>query len=137
MIQVGKYDYVDEGIVAERFPLIKSDVTRLNTILVRFGRSIYADDVSKKLDSLGLQPSTLPELLALGCAYPSTQLAFKIFAFGSICPARDASFEVPYLGDRNEKQRGLYLFGFGGHWNSVTGRRLLPGDCRFAANYRA
>lgn len=123
MIKAGKYDYANDDITAEHFPIVGEGKQGLEILLVHFGKDMESNDVLSELGKLGLRPATLPELLAFGETHPEIQREFPIIALGSVWQNRDGSRHVPYLGGWCGG-RELFLIWFGDRWS---------GDCRFAA----
>jgi hypothetical protein len=123
MIKAGNYDYANDSITAENFPIKGEGKVDTEIILVHFNRSISSDDAIREMDQLGLRPAVLPELLAFGEMHPAVQKEFPIVALGSVWRNGGGSRVVPFLG-RWDAERKLYLLGFVGGWG---------GNFRFAA----
>lgn len=84
MIAAGKYDWVNDDITAKHFPVMGNGQAEIVPQLVHFNRSISSDTAIAELNSRGLRPATLPELLAFGAKYPELQRQFPIVALGSV-----------------------------------------------------
>jgi hypothetical protein len=123
MIVAGKYDWANEDINADHFPIQGSGQQDVVIELVHYGRNMSTDDVLKDLESKGMRPAILLELLAFGVTYPEKQREFPIFALGSVWQDSSGFRSVPCLiGGGSE--RGLFLGWSDGGWS---------GGCRFAA----
>jgi len=96
MIEAGGYDYVNDDINAERFPISGTGTMSLDLELVHIGRSISSDAAEKELEKRGLRPATIAELLAFGAAHPEVQRSLPIVALGSVCGVGGYR-SVPYL----------------------------------------
>lgn len=111
MIAAGKYDWVNSDITQKNFPIEPSGAVEVPLELVDFGRSVGSDEVLAEFDRRGLRAATLPELLALGAAYPDLQRQFPIVALGSVWQDRDGDRLVPVLGvDDDGRDLGLDWF---------------------------
>jgi len=131
MIAVGKYDYANSDINSNNFPITGNGKQEVIVELVHYGRDMTTDDVLKDLESKGMRPAILPELLSLGATYSEKQCEkqceFPIVALGSVWRHRFGFRDVPCL-SRYGSERGLDL-----RWDDV---RWL-GRCRFAAVRKA
>ena len=123
MITAGNYDYRNDNITTENFPVTGNGTVECEVILVHFDRSIKSEAAITEMEQLDLRPATLTELLAFGETYPEIQREFPIICLGSSWVDSDGYRNVPYL-DRWRAGGRLDLGWFGGGW-----RR----DCRFAA----
>jgi len=123
MIAVGKYDYANSDINSNNFPITGNGKQEVIVELVHYGRDMTTDDVLKDLESKGMRPAILPELLSLGATYSEKQCEFPIVALGSVWRHRDGRRGVPFL-SRSGSGRRLHLFWGGLGWG---------GRCRFAA----
>ncbi|MGD0977252.1 MAG: hypothetical protein ABR875_03095 [Minisyncoccia bacterium] len=124
MITAGKYDWVNSDITAKHFPLDKSGgKVELDAQLIHYGKSMSSEQVISDLDSKGLRPALLPELLAFGAKYPDKQRDFPIIALGSKWRDPHGSLRVPDL-DGGGSGRDLDLRWFDDEWG---------GYCRFLA----
>ena len=115
MIVAGNYDWTNDNITAENFPVVGRGVKELVVELVHFSRVISSGDAEEELNKMGLRPAKIEEFLALGAAYQETK--FPVIALAS---SLDGNRRVVYL-DRNGAERNLDLLldwrGFG--WNEV------------------
>jgi len=124
MISAGKYDWVSSNITADHFPMSGSGEVELNLELVHFGCLMESDKVLAELDSLGLRPAILPELLAFGAKRPDKQREFPpIIALGSVWRRLGVIRNLPWLWGSALGCSPDHSW-FGRRWNS---------DCRFAA----
>ncbi|MBI1956993.1 MAG: hypothetical protein HYS44_00845 [Candidatus Niyogibacteria bacterium] len=123
MIAAGHYDWVNNDITAKRFPVKGEGVVNVEIQLVHLNCTMESDDILRELDTMGLRPATIEELLAFGAKYPDIQCEFPIVALGSVCRRVLGHRRVPCLGWNGAGRRlGLYWFGL--RWS---------GGCRFAA----
>ena len=96
MIKAGGYDRYDPNISTDHFLVQDQGRVKLNIKLVQYNKPMRSDDVFRDLDSRGLRPATLPELLAFGATYPDKQCEVPVVALGSAW--RQFGFQnVPYL----------------------------------------
>lgn len=126
MIKTGKYDWVNDDIVAKNFPIQiqaqGNEKQELEITLFHFNRYIGSDDAIKEIDKAGYRPVSLAELLALGTSQPELQRQFPIIALGSVWQYRNGYRYVPYLWYGGSNRR-LSLGLFEGGWDPY---------CRFA-----
>ncbi len=127
MIKVGKYDWVNNDITAEHFPITGSGKAEIDFQLVYLDKSANSEEVLLHMEKNNLRPATLFELLAFGAKYPELQREFPICALGSSWVGSDGNHYMPYL-YRFDSRRDLNLRWFGGDWN---------GCCRFLAVRKA
>lgn len=107
MVDAGKYDWGNKSISTANFPFQGSGKVNLELQLVCFGKDTQYEEVLKGLDSLGLRPGNLPELLSLGAAYPHLQLEYPIVQLGTIWQNVDRSGRRGLYLRRGNKERGL------------------------------
>lgn len=125
MIKAGHYDWVNQHITSEHFPVNGTDIKEVVTELVHFNhfnRYMEFKDMLRELEELGLRPATIEELLAFGAKYPKLQRQFFIVALGSVWRPLDGR-SVPYLWGHSS-ERYLDLRWFGNSWSTY---------CRFLA----
>ena len=123
MIEDGKYDWSNNDITANNFPMEGKVNVEVTIELVHFNRVMESDEVQKELDKQGLRPATLPELLAFAARYPDKQREFPIVALGSVWRSFGGRRDVPYLWSRSSG-RGLGLSWLDRRWSIL---------CHFAA----
>jgi hypothetical protein len=85
MIALGKYDWVNPDITADRFPIKGEGKKKKVVELVHFNRDISSENAVKELKKMGLRPATIEELLAFGAKYPEIQRKFLVISLGSSC----------------------------------------------------
>lgn len=103
-------DGVDQDITAERFPLQPDDLTIKNVINVAIPHSMSSFEVVRYLNTEGLRPATLVELLWWWLTNPTKQEDCLVVALGSAWGGR-----VPYIiGDVVDHK--LCLSGLTGEW---------------------
>lgn len=107
MVIAGKYDWGNRSINIINFPYKGKGKSEIELKLVCFGKDTQYEEVVAGLESLGLRPGTLPELLALGAAYPDLQLEFPIVQVGTIWQNIDRSGRRGIYLRRGNKERGL------------------------------
>lgn len=123
MIGMGKYDWVNENITAEHFPITGSGKSEVDFQFVHLNKLASSEEVLLHMEKNNLRPATLAELLAFGEKYPEIQREFPIVALGSFWINGDGIRLVLYLGKDNSK-RFLNLYWFDRDWS---------GDWRFLA----
>lgn len=87
MVKAGKYDWSNESINNNTFPVYGQGRVNVNVGLFRFGREgdvFQYEDVLQRFDSLGFRPGNVAELLAIGSTYPELQLKFPIVQMGTV-----------------------------------------------------
>lgn len=122
MIAVGRYDWTNNDITANRFPISGNDKTDIVVELVHFDRTISTGDAVDEMRLRGLRPAALAELLAYGATFPEDQRKFPIVALGTEALV-DGVRDVAGLAGRGSERR-LHLDWVGGDWD---------GSCRFLA----
>ncbi len=117
----GKYDWFNDDITAERFPLTLPAGSR-ELALVHFNKEMTSEKVEKWAMENGYELALIDDLLAVGShsEYKELQRQFPIVALGS--SAVILGFRhVPSL-RRRDSDRGLRLF----YWD-----RVWDAPCRF------
>lgn len=117
MIKTGKYDWVNDSITVEHFPLTGEGKVDLEVQLVHFKRLVESGEAIKEMDGMGLRALTLPELLAFGAKFPEMQREFPVIALGSVWRRRDGYRCVPVLWEC-VRERGLDLSWFESRWDA-------------------
>ena len=97
MIASGKYDWRDFAITSNNFPITKRGTDKVLVELIQFDRDMGSADVIRELDTMGLRPADLPELLAFGANYPEKQREFPITLLGSVWHTADGDDRVVCL----------------------------------------
>lgn len=116
MIADGNYDWVNNDITESHFPVSGQGKVELNPELIHYGKSMNSDDIVRDMQSRGLRPATLPELLAFGAKYPEKQREFSIVALGSVWQPFNRYRHVAYLYGYVSKRR-LDLYIWDGDWS--------------------
>lgn len=124
MIKAGNYVWTNSDIKSENFPIVETSKAEVETVLVHLNKKVSTEHVLKHLDSLGLRPATIAELLAFGAKYPDVQRQFSVVALGSVWVLPNGNRHVPYLCEGGH-ERGLGL-----GWYDCIG---WSGLCRFLA----
>lgn len=123
MIAAGKYDWVNDNITQENFPIKGEEKQDVGVVLVHFGKRMSSEEVLAEFEKMNLDPPNLETLLALGAAQPELQREFPIVALNPVWAYPSGGRYVAYL-DGDGGGRGLDLFYFDGAWR---------GDFRFLA----
>lgn len=123
MIRAGNYNLVDSNISARHFAVRGQGIFKLNIKFLNYGKVMESDNVVRDMNSRGLRPVTLPELLAFGATYAEKQREFPIVALGAVWRGCGDGRCVPLLVGDNF-QRRLRLDFWDDPWYS---------SCRFAA----
>jgi len=123
MISAGNYDWVNSDISEKNFPVNGKGQIESNIELIHYGKSMSSEDVIQDMETKGLRPATLSELLAFGKSYPDKQREFPIVALGSVWRNLFGTRFVAFLSSFDSK-RLLHLCIWGGGWVE---------SCRFAA----
>lgn len=126
MINAGKFDWINEGITKEHFPLpneLSGKKVPVSTVLFYFNRAISGANAVFEMDKAGYRPATLAELLALAETHPELQQEFFIVALGSRWSGEGAYRDVSVL-FFSESKRKLGLGSFPASWLA---------HCRFLA----
>lgn len=123
MISAGKYDWANDNITAEHFPINGTGKEENDITLFHFNRSISSNDAIAEMDKAGFRSATIEELLALGASQPELQKQFPIVALGSVWPSPGGIRYVPCLA-WDGYRRDLRLDWFESGWDE---------SCRFAA----
>jgi len=133
MLAAGKYDWGNSDVNDVNFPippefsgLGKVDV---NLELVCFGKKMDSyEEVLEELDSRGLRPGILPELLAFGARYPNKQLEYPVMEVGSIWQDRGGHRGI-FL-RKGKKERGISVvwlkYGWGPYYRFIAVRKESP-----------
>lgn len=116
MIQLGKYDWMNSDITAERFPIKGEGQKNVQFELVHFNRGISSEDAAAEMKKRGLRPARIEELLSFGAKYPELQLQFPIVALGSVAEFGGGQ-RVAYL-YRGDARRYLDLRWWSGGWGA-------------------
>lgn len=110
MISAGKYDWKNEHITAEHFPVKGKGKKEIEITLFHFGRKITSKPVIVEIDKEGYRPAIIEELLALGSTYPELQEQFPIVALGSVWRISDGH-RILFIDWRDSVRRlGIYWF---------------------------
>ncbi|MFZ2201786.1 MAG: hypothetical protein WAV56_00125 [Microgenomates group bacterium] len=115
LIRDGSYDWVNDDITSRNFPSSERGNAQIDIFLLNFDRNISSEDAIREMDTQGLRPATLKELLALGATHTNLQRENPIVALGSEWRNPDGDRGVPDL-IRGGSVRGLSLGWFVGDW---------------------
>jgi hypothetical protein len=130
MIVTGHYDWVNDSIAAERFPIVGEGKMELEVQLFHFDQSISSEEAVRLIRKDGFEPAKIEHLLAFGATYPEMQRKFPIVGFGSSCMVYGERYvPVLYGGD---SVRSLRLSYWDGDWRDfyrfLAVRNLLSGS---------
>ncbi len=117
-ILAGAYDWVKGEINSQNFPAKRSGVKSVTVEIVTFDTVLSTGGVLDGLSRAGYRPAELPELLALGEAYPRLQIQAPLIALGSVWQEWGRIFS-PYLGGEHGR-RHLLLHSITNDWASDT-----------------
>jgi len=115
MIEAGNYDWFNDDINRENFPVSGESKHQVPVTLFHFDRYIKSDDAIAEMKKEGYRPAKIEELLALGSAQPDLQREFPIIALGSAWRNLDGPRDVPALWS-NTGGRSLHLHWFEYEW---------------------
>lgn len=118
MISAGRYDWTNDDINAQNFPIQGEGKAECELVLVHLGKVATTDEVLAELDRRGLRPAKIEELLALGATRPELQKEFPIMALGSRFVLQDGDRGFAYL-DWDGSERGLDLHWVGNDWRGI------------------
>ena len=110
MVLVGKYDWVNENITQDHFPIQGSGKQEVQVALFHFGKIMASDQIIAEMEKQGYRSTRIEELLALGASQLELQRQFPIVALGSVWRGPYGDRGVPVL-DRGDARRRLGL-----HW---------------------
>jgi hypothetical protein len=116
MVEAGHYDWVNDDITAERFPIKGSGSVETSFELVHFNRNIESDEAVKEMAKRGLRPADLAELLAFGAAFPEEQRKYPIVELGSVARIGGSRYVACLY--RDDSRRSLSLLRWGGSWDA-------------------
>ena len=119
MIEGAGVFWANPEITEEYFPVRVGGKEKVIVYLLKFDQCPTTEEALQKVRENGFRPATLPELLALGAAYPELWKQFPLLAL--VFPRCDSSYMAPGLYLRNEKC-ALSLGLLGADWGE---------DCRF------
>ena len=83
MVLAGRYDWKNDDINSENFPVSGEWAVSVNLELVHINKSVDSEGVLDYLEENGMRPATVEELLAFGATYPEIQREFPIICLGS------------------------------------------------------
>jgi len=121
-LKVCRYEWANSGITSGNFPTNREGVVMVVAEIIHFNRRISSNMALEEIDSRGMRPLELLELLAFGKMYPEVQREFPVVGLGSV-QRREGSRYVPYLG-KDDSELGVGLSWFEDPWHEI---------CRFAA----
>ncbi len=103
MLRSGEFNWVNDELKPENFPVNGQGVAEVEIelvpppFLVDVQSIIDSDQAIRELESRGLRPATLPELLTLGAQHRDLQLAYTLVALGSEWTTANGHRAVPAL----------------------------------------
>lgn len=117
-VKAGKYPCGDSNIASDKFPEAGTGIKATEVFFLNFGVEMNSYDALPAIESFGLRPANLRELLAVGEEHPSLQNEFPIVALGSIWKPHHERWFVPALG-LDRAQRELRLKKYSSPWSDV------------------
>ncbi|MBI2448138.1 hypothetical protein HYV44_01060 [Candidatus Microgenomates bacterium] len=123
MLKEGEYDWMNEDITDEHFPVVGTEAGEGEITLFHFGKWMSSKNAIAEMAKEGYRPANATKLLALGKAQPDLQREFPIVALGQTWQYPRGNLMVVCLGEDDSKRRANLGF-FDGDWH---------GDWRFAA----
>ncbi|MEX2209727.1 MAG: hypothetical protein WD846_02450 [Patescibacteria group bacterium] len=117
MVEAGHYDYANDNITADNFPIEGSGSAECEGVLVHLDRYASTTEVEAEIAKRGLRPATIEELLAFGEAYPEVQREFPVVELGSSWVDSSGDRLVAYLWSYSDG-RDLRLDWYGRDWDS-------------------
>lgn len=115
MIAEGQYDWVNDNITQENFPIRGKGKQEVEAVIVHFGKTMSSEAVLEEFNKMNLDPPDLETLLALGAAYPKLQREFPIVSLNPVWADPDGDRDVACL-SRDSWRRDLDLRCFGVGW---------------------
>jgi len=126
MIAAGQYDWTNDSITAQRFPIEGNCVVEFEGRYFHFNRNISSENVIKEIEAADTanpwSTAKIEHVLSHGKTFPEEQRKFPIIGLGSVAEVL-GNRDVPYL-DRLDSERELDLGWFDDDWDPV---------CRFLA----
>src|SRR3989344_3384599 len=83
MVATGHYDWSNSDISSGNFPVSGNGTANANLELVHLNKDASSEGGVAYLESLGMRPATIAELLVFGATYPEVQREFPVIALGS------------------------------------------------------
>jgi len=115
-LKEGKYDWVDENITDENFPVEETDIGEKEIYFIHFNRTFdNGDQIIEALDKTNFKPKNPAPLLALGMKFPDRQRQFPIAALGQCWLDSCGDRRVVCL-DGNLVARRAHLYWFEYRW---------------------
>jgi len=114
MITTALYDWKNDNITAERFPIEETDTAEYEARYFHFNNcGISSENAIKEIEQAGWLPAKIEHVLAYGKTFPEEQLRFPIVGLGSVAEV-GGNHRVPYLYRIGFKRHlALSWFGFG------------------------
>jgi hypothetical protein len=115
MIEAGKYDYRNDNITVDNFPITGEGKVTSQLVLVHFNRDISSEDAVKEMAQMGLEPAKTEHLLAYGAQHWKRDPELVV-ALGSSWVDPDGDRSVPCL-DGSYEDRRLSLRWWDDDWD--------------------
>lgn len=122
MIAVGRYDWKNSDITAERFSIEGNGIVEFEARYFHFDRNISSESAIVAMKEAGWEPAKIEHVFAHGKTFPEEQCKFPVIGLGSVAEVSGDRL-VPGLGSVGS-ERNLNLDWFDDDWNPV---------CRFVA----
>jgi hypothetical protein len=117
MIAAGKYDWKNDAITADRFPIEGAGIKKFRTKPFELDRDISLEDAVAAIKNENFTPANHAHGLAFGATFPEDQRTYSIASLDSSAWVRGLRLVVCLYG--NDAERGLGLRG----WYGVGGLR--------------
>ncbi len=117
MISLGRYDWVNEKITSQGFPIIGEGIVTVRAMLFNFDHILVSEDVNHLMEFIGYEAAKIEHLLAYGAKYPDEQRNGPIIGLGSVVEEFEDYRSSPRL-DYEGLRRHLHLCGCQGLWGS-------------------
>jgi hypothetical protein len=83
MIKAGNYNWANDDITSEHFPIVGVGEKEYKLVYVHLDRSATTKEVLEEMNRRGLEPAKIEHLLFFGAKYPEEQRKFPIVELGS------------------------------------------------------
>lgn len=116
MIAAGRYDWKNDNITVERFPIEGKGTVEFEAVLFHFDKDISSEDAKKQIEEAGYEVGKIEHVLSFGANYPEEQRKFPIVGLGSVGEVA-GNRDVACL-DRSDFGRDLDLRWLDGVWDA-------------------
>ena len=118
MIAAGNYDWKNDAITTNRFPVKGTGIKKFRNKPFHFNRYISSEDVVAAMKQAGFEPATHVHGIAFGAAFPDEQRKYPIACLGSSAQADGNRGVVDLIGGGAERYLSLrgWVDGWGDFW---------------------